>query len=72
MFIKFIVIFLLLFIVFSLFKALFCMLRDDQNGMPMSHYLGRRVFFSVIVLLLVIIAIATGLITPNTNPYLTK
>ncbi|MDE3272612.1 DUF2909 domain-containing protein [Pseudoalteromonas sp. G4] len=69
MLIKLIIVFLLLYIVFSLFKALVCMLKSDASPNSMSHYLGRRVIFSAIVLVIILIAMLFGLITPNSNPY---
>ncbi len=69
MWIKLLLIALLLFIVFNLFRALFLMLKDDENQPSMSKFLGRRVWWSAIVLLLVILALQFGLITPHERPY---
>ncbi|MCF6456394.1 DUF2909 domain-containing protein [Pseudoalteromonas sp. MMG024] len=69
MLIKLIIVFLLFYIVFSLFKALFCMLKSDAAANSMSHYLGRRVLFSAIVLMIILLAMLFGIITPNSNPY---
>ncbi|WP_356948211.1 DUF2909 domain-containing protein [Pseudoalteromonas sp. APC 4017] len=66
--IKIIIVLLLLFILFNLFRALFIMVSGRDNGRPMSHYLGRRVMFSVIVLIIVIAALKLGYIYPNANP----
>ncbi|MBY6198369.1 DUF2909 family protein [Vibrio hangzhouensis] len=61
---------LLLFIIFNLALALIRMVRDDpDSGKPMSYYLGRRVLFSAIVIILLIIALQSGLLTPNPRPY---
>lgn len=60
---------LLLFMVFNLFKAMLIMLKDDPNSPPMSKYIGRRVITSVVIVLLILLAMATGLITPNPRPY---
>ncbi|NLS13800.1 DUF2909 family protein [Vibrio sp. SM6] len=68
---------LLLFIILNLAKALFHMLKAPTNNKldanspqkPMSHYLGRRVALSVIVVLLLLIALGSGWITPNPSPY---
>jgi hypothetical protein len=68
MLIKSIIVLLLFYIVFNLFKALFCMIKDDSNSYKMSHFLGRRVMFSAVVLIIVIIASAFGLIELNSNP----
>ncbi|SNY59451.1 Protein of unknown function [Arsukibacterium tuosuense] len=66
---KLVIIALLLFIVFNLFRAGFIMLRNDPEQTQMSRYLGRRVFYSVLVLLLLLLAMALGWITPNPRPY---
>ena len=68
MIIKIIIVLLLLFILFNLFRALFIMVSGRDNGRPMSHYLGRRVLFSVVVLVVVIAALKLGYIYPNANP----
>ena len=60
---------LILFMVFNLFKAMVVMLKNDPNGPSMSKYIGRRLMASVIIVGLIIIAISTGLITPNPSPY---
>ncbi|MGF1769118.1 DUF2909 domain-containing protein [Enterovibrio makurazakiensis] len=68
MLLKAILVCLLIFIVFNLFRALPIMLKG-KSDIPMSRYLGRRVFFSVIAFALLLIAIATGVIEPNPRPY---
>ena len=68
MIIKIIIVLLLVFILFNLFRALFIMVSGRDNGRPMSHYLGRRVLFSVVVLVVVIAAMKLGYISPNANP----
>ncbi len=68
MLVKIIIIALLLFVVFNLFRALFIMLKNDPEGPNPSTFLGRRVIFSVVILMLIIVAIATGIITPNASP----
>lgn len=69
MLIKLLIIALLLFIIFNLFRALYLMLKNDPEKVSMSKFLGRRVFFSVLVLVVVIVAMLTGLITPHDRPY---
>ncbi|NRQ43751.1 DUF2909 domain-containing protein [Rheinheimera sp. YQF-2] len=69
MLIKLIVIALLLFIVINLFRAGLVMVRQPQPGVKMSRYLGRRVLFSAIALILIFIAQVLGLIEPNPRPY---
>lgn len=69
MLLKLVIIALLLFIVFNLFRAGLIMLRNDPEQKQMSRFLGRRVFYSVLVLLFIILATALGWITPNPRPY---
>lgn len=65
---KLVLVLLLLFIIFNLGRALFIMVKGDHK-VPMSRYLGRRVIFSVLVILLLLVALGTGLISPNPTPY---
>ena len=65
---KLVLVLLLLFIIFNLGRALFMMVKDD-NSAPMSRYLGRRVIFSVLVILLLLVALGSGLISPNPRPH---
>ncbi|EJI84442.1 MULTISPECIES: DUF2909 domain-containing protein [Alishewanella] len=69
MLIKIIIGALLIFIVFNLARAGVAMARQQESTLPMSHFLGRRVLYSAIALGLILLAIATGLITPNPRPY---
>ena len=69
MLVKLILIALLLFIVFNLFRALWLMLKNDPDKFSMSKYLGRRVLFSAIVMALIILALAMGWISPHQRPY---
>jgi uncharacterized membrane protein len=69
MLIKLLLIALLLFIIFNLFRALYLMLRNDPTQVSMSKFLGRRVFFSALLILLVILAMALGWISPHQRPY---
>ncbi len=69
---KLLLVLLLLFIVVNLGLALFKMVRTQSNqnsGKSMSHYLGRRVLLSAAVVLLLLIALGLGWITPNPRPY---
>ncbi|MBS0041101.1 DUF2909 domain-containing protein [Shewanella sp. M16] len=65
---KLVLVLLLLFIIFNLGRALFIMVKGDEK-VPMSRYLGRRVIFSVLVILLLLVALGTGLISLNPTPY---
>lgn len=69
MLIKIIICALLLFIVVNLFRAGVAMLRQQDSSLPMSHFLGRRVLYSAIILILILVAMGLGLITPNPRPY---
>ncbi|AQT60556.1 DUF2909 domain-containing protein [Cellvibrio sp. PSBB023] len=69
MLIKILLICLLALVVFSLFQALFIMIKNDENSPKMSKFLGRRLFFSAAVVLLLIILLLTGVITPHPRPY---
>ncbi|MCL9780244.1 DUF2909 domain-containing protein [Vibrio sp. S4M6] len=70
---KIALVFMLLFIVFNLAKAMVQMVKEPSNDTesvkPMSHYLGRRVLLSAIVVLMLIIALTSGWLEPNPRPY---
>ncbi|WP_318483698.1 DUF2909 domain-containing protein [Photobacterium leiognathi] len=68
MLIKILLIGLLMVIIISLFKALPVILKG-QSSRPMSHYLGWRIGLSVLAFILIVIALLTGVITPNPRPY---
>ncbi|MCL5255566.1 MAG: DUF2909 domain-containing protein [Gammaproteobacteria bacterium] len=55
--------------IYNLFKGLFTFLKQDGEGPRMSHYIGRRVLFSAIAIVIILIALATGVVTPNPRPY---
>ncbi|WP_430457524.1 DUF2909 domain-containing protein [Rheinheimera sp.] len=69
MLIKIVLVCLLFFVVFQLFRALWLMLKNDPNQASMSKHLGRRVMFSVLVMGLIILALALGWIEPHQRPY---
>ncbi|MFC1233706.1 DUF2909 domain-containing protein [Vibrio sp. F74] len=66
-------IFMLLFIIGNLAIALYYMVKsspsDGENSPSMSQFLGRRLMVSVGVVILLIIALSSGLIEPNVRPY---
>jgi ATP/ADP translocase len=66
--IKIIVSGLLIFMVYNLFRAMVVMLKNESTE-PMSKYIGRRVITSALIVIVLLIAVATGLITPNPRPY---
>ena len=69
MLIKIVLVCLLFFVVFQLFRALWLMLKNDPNQASMSKHLGRRVMFSVLVMGLIILALTLGWIEPHQRPY---
>lgn len=69
MLIKIILVALLLAVVYNLFRALYVMIKNDEQSPKMSKFLGRRLIFSALVIMLLIILLLTGFITPNPRPY---
>tara|TARA_R110002126_G_C10444760_1_gene499193 strand:- start:980 stop:1222 length:243 start_codon:yes stop_codon:yes gene_type:complete len=69
MLIKIILVALVLFMIVNLFMAMRVMMKNDPKDGPMSKYIGRRVLTSAIIVILILVAIGTGLITPNPRPY---
>jgi len=67
--IKIIVVGLLAFMIYNLVRALFSMNKNDPSKPPMSKFIGRRVITSVVIILLLVIGIYTGAITPNPRPF---
>ncbi|MCE9686099.1 DUF2909 domain-containing protein [Shewanella sp. AS16] len=65
---KVVLVLLLGFIIFNLGLALFALIKGEQRR-PMSHYLGLRVLFSVLLVLMLLLALGSGLISPNPRPY---
>lgn len=71
---KIIIVSLLIFMIYNLFKALIVMnkkplAKDDPNYVSMTKFIGRRLMISVAIVLLLLIGLLTGLITPNPSPY---
>jgi len=66
--IKIIVSGLLIFMIYNLFRAMLIMLKGETTE-SMSKFIGRRVITSAVIVGLLLLAIATGLITPNPRPY---
>lgn len=69
MLIKIVLFALVLYMVINLFLAMRVMIKNDQTKGPMSKYIGRRVLTSAIIVIAILLAISTGLITPNPRPY---
>ncbi|MAD16263.1 MAG: DUF2909 domain-containing protein [Alteromonadaceae bacterium] len=69
MLIKIIIGILLIVMIYNLFKAMTVMLKNEPKQANMSKYIGRRVLTSVAIVVVILIAVATGLIEPNPRPY---
>jgi len=67
--VKLVIVVLLALVIVSLFQALFVMLKGGDGTTRMSKHLGRRLAFSVAVMGLLLVLLATGVITPNARPY---
>lgn len=66
--VKIIIVSCLIFMVFSLFQALMVLNRNDPNKPSMSKFIGRRVMISAFIVILMLVAILTGVITPHPRP----
>lgn len=74
---KLLLLLLLLFILINLGRAMFEMVKGEQeeqqdstsDDKPMSFYLGRRVFLSALAIILLVAALLSGLIEPNSRPF---
>ncbi|MDD1826622.1 DUF2909 domain-containing protein [Photobacterium sp. ZSDE20] len=69
LFFKVVLVALLFFIAFNLMKGLIQIASGKHNGKRLSHFLGRRVMWSAVVVLMLLLALGTGVITPNPRPY---
>ena len=66
---KLLIVLLLLFMIGNLFWGLKAML-SQQDPRLMSRYIGRRLIFAVLIVLLLIIALAAGWVVPH-SPLMT-
>lgn len=66
--VKLIVIILLLFVIGSLFSGLFFLVKDKGETRRTVNALTLRIGLSVLAIVIIIIAAATGLIELNSNP----
>jgi len=66
--VKIIIVGCLFFMVISLFQALVVLNKNDPNKPSMSKFIGRRVMISAFIIILMLVAILTGVITPNPRP----
>ena len=67
MLLKLLIVLLLLLMIGNLMLGLRAMLHRRDPAL-MARYIGRRLLFAVIIVLLLIFALATGLLTPNPTP----
>ncbi|GAA3710308.1 DUF2909 family protein [Oceanisphaera sediminis] len=67
MLLKLLIVLLLLCMIGNLLLGLRAML-SRQDPVLMSRYIGRRLLFAVIIVLLLLVALATGLLVPNPTP----
>ncbi len=67
--IKLLLLGLLILIVFNLIKAMTVMLKPQSQAKPMSTFIGRRLLFSVVLILLLLLALLMGWVQPNPRPY---
>ncbi|MEG0010324.1 MAG: DUF2909 family protein [Aeromonas sp.] len=68
MLIKIVLILMLLLIIGLLFHALWLMMTTGQTQ-KMSAPLGRRVLFSLLVVVILLLSLAMGWLEPNPRPY---
>lgn len=69
MLIKIVLVLMLLLIIGQLFHALWLMMTADQATRKMSAPLGLRVFFSLLVIVILLLSLVMGWLTPNPRPY---
>jgi len=62
------IVFLLILMIYNLFRAMLTMNKNDPDKPPMSRYIGRRVLIAVAIILLLLFGLLTGQITPNPHP----
>lgn len=67
--IKFALIACLIIIVYNLGKAMMSMLKPQSSTKPMSTFIGRRLLFSVALILLLLLSLLMGWVQPNPRPY---
>ncbi|GAA3544052.1 DUF2909 family protein [Zobellella aerophila] len=67
MLIKLLIVLLLIFMIGNLLLGLKALV-SGQDPLLMSRYIGRRLLFAVIIMLLLVLAMAIGLIQPNSTP----
>jgi len=65
---KIVIVFLLILMIYNLFRAMLTMNKNDPEKPPMSRYIGRRVLIAAAIILLLLFGLLTGQITPNPHP----
>ncbi|MFM5843285.1 DUF2909 family protein [Aeromonas sanarellii] len=68
MLLKIVLVLMLLLIIGQLFYALWLMMSAGHEQ-KMSAPLGRRVFFSLLVIVILLLSLAMGWLEPNPRPY---
>ncbi len=71
---KSILVLLLLFIIFNLVRALIMLVKgdsqtNDQDKVSMTRYIGRRLWFSVFIVVCLLLALIFGDLSLNSTPY---
>ncbi len=66
---KIILVLLMVFMFVNLYRALIAMIRNDPTKPSMTKYLGQRVLFSMIAIVIVVILLSSGVLQPNPRPY---
>lgn len=68
LFVKFIIILLLLFIIVSLFSGLFFLVKDKGETKRTVNALTLRIGLSILAIVIILIAAATGVLEINPSP----
>jgi hypothetical protein len=69
MIVKVVIALVLIFMIYNLFRAMMIMIKNEPGQPSMTKFIGRRVLASAVIMLLLMLAIMTGLITPNPRPF---
>ncbi|WP_281277709.1 DUF2909 domain-containing protein [Thalassotalea mangrovi] len=66
---KILILVLLVTMIYNLVLAMRQMIKKPDGEQKMSKFIGRRVMLSALIILLILIGMATGVITPNPRPF---
>lgn len=69
MVIKLLIAGLIIFMLYSLIRALFVMTNPKDKSTKISTYIGRRLIAGIAIIILLLLGIATGVITPNPRAF---